>query len=181
MHAFRHPDTFDWDAMTISGHGNKITSDFLFDVHLKIKGRYDKGETGSLQTDRMAALTEYGYTYDYVPKDGFGKVDLMKVGPVMMSSYFDNDTDKGHCWIIDGGYYADYHSETEIWSFDYSNQFCCFHKERSNEIHETRYYAIWGFDKNCDGFYLMNNMLPYGQGYKNITHKDAVINIKPIK
>ncbi len=185
MHANRHPSTFDWDAMTISGPGNKTTADFLKDVHIQCKTvfcGYPSYGSGSTFDDRIAALEHYGYSYDIINADSFNHNTIMEKSPLMVSSFFNNDIyNMGHAWVIDGATHIEYKSETEIWTFNASNDFVCVFSETSKSINQNKYYAVWGFDDNSDGYYDLSKMLPSSQSFFANTFKVAAGNIKPIK
>lgn len=188
MYANRYPETFDWDAMSVSGPGNKITADFLRELYEQcntvfLDESYSKPPIyGSSSTfvDRMKALRYYGYSYDSIPGHQIDHNTIMTKSPLMVSSYFDKDVvNKGHAWIIDGGKHVEYRNETELWTFDYSNDFVCIFSEKSNSVNENKYYAVWGFDDDSDGYYDLTKMLPSGQSYYSNIFKEAAGNIKP--
>ena len=181
MYYFKHPDTYDWSQMTLSGYGNKITSDFLLDVKSKCQGTYIGNGTGTMHDNLALALRNEGYTC--INSTSYTKNDIIYRGPSIFSGYFDKDMiHNGHTWIVEGGILGSYSSEVEVWSFDYSNEFVCFYNETTNQGNTEMYYINWCMENtNSNGYYTHLVSVPDQENFSYNTATKVIYNIQPPK
>lgn len=181
MYAMRYPTNFNWDAMpTTSYFGNETVSTFLYDVFKKCNTKYIpyKGSACN-QDDRVKALKEYGYTCRKIDGKKIDHSELMYGSPAIIASYFDNDEEDAHAWIIEGAQSTKEYIKTHIYSFPNETDFVSVFFETSYPTSISRYYVNWGWGGLYDGYYSLNCMIP--SNYTNNTLKSAIVDIKPNK
>ncbi|MBO5268436.1 MAG: C10 family peptidase [Muribaculaceae bacterium] len=192
MYAYKYPNAFDWSGMTISGEGNKITSDFLLDVFKNCQAWYEyypdepgKSGTYSYTVYLRDALQEYGYNCEYVSKV---KASQLLNNPAIISSHLEgvkNDGSKtggDHSWIVEGGLNIETHIQTEVWTFTNESEFACIHNELGDISSTTQlFYVNWGWGDGTKAYYNLDMMIPSHRNINSNTIKSAIINIKPNK
>lgn len=181
MHAYRYPNTFDWDAMTVTGYGNKVTSDFLYDIYLKCKAAEEKPTegTGNNAKQRLAALKQYGYDCILVEPRKISEVSLASYPAIISSTYnYEGESLKrNHAWIVEGGIGTSSSTDTEIWAFTGDKYFQSVHSETQYLRESYMFYVNWGYGGNYNAYYTFATMKPNG----SVNHiiNNAIINIKP--
>ena len=181
MHAYRYPNTFNWEAMTVTGYGNKVTSDFLYDVYLKCKAAADKPTegTGNNANQRLAALQQYGYECVLVGPNQLSDVSLAAFPTIISSTYYyeGESQERNHAWVVEGGKCTHSSTTTEVWAFTGDKYFQKVHNE--TQIHKESYifYVNWGNGGLNNGYYTRASMKP--KDSVNHLVNNAIINIKP--
>ena len=183
MYSYRYPNTFNWDAMTLTGFGNKTTSDFLLDVKEKCNAEYnpETGGTGCNQFQQMQALNHYGYTFQYTVPKNITEYNLVNY-PAIISSHESwktvtgKELDGDHAWIIEGGKCTHSRTDIEIWSFPYEN-FECIHNESTEPDETFIFYVNWGRSRGYQAYYSLASMIEDGHISNSIN--SGLLGIKP--
>ncbi|MDE6334275.1 MAG: C10 family peptidase [Muribaculaceae bacterium] len=176
----KYPKNINWDDMTLSGYGNNVTSDFLYKVANNCEAIYNENGTGtSYQNLAYALRNTYGYTCK--SSQNVNKNELIGKTPAILSGSMQNNNGEiGHTWILEGEYLGTHHSELEIWSFDYSNEFVCFHNETSNEISLELYYINWCLtNTDSNGYYRYISQVPDKEDFISSKIENVIYDIKP--
>lgn len=186
MYHFKHPSFFNWNVMTKTGWANKVTSDFLLDVKNKCNATYTAGKGTSCSTDdRIKALKAYGYSCKKVssvtPSSIYGHTPAIVASTL---KYIDSETGKvedgGHAWVIECQRNWGSHTNVEIWTFMYPDEFKCIHQEDVDVYDTAAFYVNWGWYGDNNGFYsFANNMKPYDETYLKNTFRSAIVDIYP--
>ncbi len=180
LYYYQYPANFNWSGMTLSGYGDKITSDFLYQVACDCRAIYNENGTGtSYQNLAYALRNTYGYTC--LSSRNVTKNDLIGKTPAILSgSLQNNNGTTGHTWILEGEYLGSSRSELEIWSFDYSNEFVCFHNETSNESSTELYYINWCLtNTDSNGYYRTYKQVPNKEDFFAVTVENIIYDLKP--
>ena len=185
LYAHKYPQFFNWGGMVTGSYGNKVTSDFLYDVYLKCNAEYKEADNGKYgtscsQKDRVAALKSYGYTCETLNETQITTAKLLTFSPsIVKSELIESDgTHSRHAWIIEGGEQRQSFIETQVWTFTYQDTFACIHTEDNLTDMSTLFYANWGWGGYGDGFYGFSLLKPDNSYQKN-TIDGAIINIRP--
>lgn len=193
MHAYRYPDTYDWDNMATGIWGDKRTSDFLLDVFHKCNAYYVAKEDGTAckQSDRIKALKEYGYTCGEINGKNLTEYNLMTGCPAIVASTIKEKSGKDteHAWVIEGAKTFESYREVEIWTFTYPDTFTSIYHEESDFSQSRLLYINWGYPSpGYNGYYSFSSMTPKiatGNGpvtdYTSNRLNEAIINIRPNK
>jgi len=185
MYAYKYPTYFNWAGMVLSAPGNKVTSDFLYDVSRKAGSDpdLDDGAFGSSQEGRAMALTTYGYTFEEVDASGVTSNNLFDKCPAIVSSYLEkkdpnNNQIKSdnHAWIVEGGQYLDIGTEIEIWTVTYSDQLERIYNEEVRP--DRKFFINWGWG-HSNGYYYLAPTFSVNRNYNSKYINKALINIKP--
>lgn len=163
--------------MSISAPGNKVTSDFLLDVFNKSKANYnsDKNVTSTYMKDLESALKSYGYSCKKIGRSSITAASIKMGCPAIVGSRLDNDSGKGHAWLIEGGGTTETWTTTEVWTFTYPNEFKCIYTEEHNHFVSTGFYVNWGWGRDYNGYYGFNSMIP--DGFSSNSIQEAIINV----
>lgn len=180
MRYFRHPASFDWDAM----HDKLNTSTTaLFLKNLRAELNTTADNTSTL-ADAERVLTSYGYdcsriSHNYHLVAG----SLKKKNPVLQRGNVSGAT-VGHAWICDGYDYQKEWLEYELYGLginDYTGEFG-YVKYSGDNYEEwintgtTYFHMNWGWGGIHDGWYLEDlSDVPSGMGYTQ-TRQDIIIN-----
>ena len=184
MYAYQYPSYFNWSEMTVSGTGNKITSDFLLDVKNKCKAFYnpETGGTGCYQKNMVEALRGYGYRCD--DNTSINTVQMLNNPSILISYLCEPGVPKlegdCHAWIVEGGRCTVTNMQTEVWAFSGERNFNCVFSESTQEQYSSWvFYVNWGWGRSTDAYYNLDPMLPTGYGYQNNYIVSGIQNIRP--
>ena len=179
MRYYKYPAYYNWDNMP-NDYGTKTTSDFLLDIFTKCGTKYNPGEGSATVFDNVPdVLKSYGYSCTKIGASSLTSYLLEKSCISIISSTLDNNS--GHTWVIEGSKHYTSHTEIELWTFRYPDNFSCINKEIKNDNSNLYFYANWGWGKYNDegkeynGYYLFDQMIPLGHSKNKI--KNAIIDI----
>lgn len=181
MYYNKYPDTYNWSNMTLTGYGNKTTSDFLYEVAMKCQVVFDEFGTGTNFQLAAAALREYGYSCISTKIGNVTKYQLSEKAPaILFGSVTNNNGGFGHIWLLEGMLFGNHHSELEIWSFDNSNEFVCFHNETYNQGSTELCYINWCLENtDSNGYYLNMTSVPNKESFTSLYIGNVIYDIKP--
>ena len=180
MYYYKYPEYFNWYDMPYNA-ATKAISDFLLDIYTRCGSKYMTEYKGT-STDFSvvpSVLQYYGYSGSLLKANEINQSVLENNdNPALIAGYFDNN-DTGHTWIIEGSLRINSHTQIDIWTFRYPDDFSCIHTKKLNDYSNLYFYANWGFNVDANGYYSYNHFLPTGHSYKKNTITNAIINIQP--
>ena len=189
MYAYRYPNTFEWDLMSIDSYGNKYNSDFLLDIYKKTGARYNGEGTETVHSSRAKALREYGYTFTELSGEKVTTWNLAYNCPATvgcrLTEMVNNKTKTtGHVFLVEGSETIQSYREIEIWTFTYPDTFSCIYHEEADPSTTYRFYINWGYPRaENNGYYVLNGLWPSheNQIVSPAVIEDAIVNIRPNK
>lgn len=191
MYAYRHPNTFDWDAMETGSNGNTYNSNLLLDIYYKCNAKYDAelNGTGTTPENRVSALQQYGYSCALLKDRSVTETSIITGCPAILGGQLYNPTateDKyqevNHAWVIEGPKLNESYREIEVWAITGFDTFSNIYHEEADRQSSYYLYANWGYyDTGNNGYYKFSAMLPTKEPYTKNTINNAIINIRPNK
>lgn len=186
MYYYRHPATYNWDAMP-KYYGNKVISDLMLEICTGAHGDYQLDSTPIHNDSIVIQLQAMGYNVSRLKPDNKEGVinELRKGHPVIASSELlprpVGKLHDGHSWLISGGRTKIItRGYDEWWTFLTKDNFSVFQSTQTSQYAEYYlYYVNWGWYGSCDGYYAdLDNIFPAANGpssFTSIIYTDFII------
>lgn len=105
MYRSKYPRDINWANVTQKGVANKYTSDFIYNIALKVEPEFGIQGTKTNHTKYKSLLESYGYT----AKDGsFNEKNLITPAIICSQLYKNNIYQGAHAWLVSSGSRVEY-------------------------------------------------------------------------
>ena len=154
MHYYKHPAKYDWASMP-DREGNKIVSDFLYDLVKDASPNYKETSTGVDKDDMNKMFTKNGYTTQYKSKHASFDCAI----PFIVGTHMKDVSGEvhKHAWIVIGKSLIQWDDSMELWTFTQEYDFNVPYGETYGSNSYTAYYVNWGYGGENNGYYTNLN------------------------
>lgn len=169
MYYFRHPNTYNWDAMRLYSSTTE-SARLLYDIAVNSDAIPEITGTSTNIENMKIAFETMGYSVQYKEIDGFfssitANCDQRK--PV----YARGESDiEGHAWVISGYHVRDVRHDYEVWTFMRYSSFSIYENLFSDSNMSYEFYINWGTYGKDNGYYYIPKTFTKRRAYLyNIT------------
>lgn len=154
MYYFRHPNTYNWDAMELHIPTTE-TARLLYDIAEMADASYGLNGTGTTIKKIKSTFEDLGYSLQ-LHDDDF-------INPIMEScdqhkpvyTRGTSNEGEGHAWVISGYHLEDVETYFEVWTFMRSNSFAVFDRMFPERVAYYNFYMNMGWGGSLNGYYYM--------------------------